>query len=392
VPGAGEIYRRSEDRWGFRVKTSDGTTVATDSGQGHAEKAQAQETLEKLLRGEFDGPVSEATPAACGDEITQDTTLDGDLDCENGPGLVIAADNVTLDLGGHRVSGAPDGSGGPGILLQNVSGVTVKNGVVERFDAGVVIDGGGGNVVQNLVVRDNIGSAEGDYGDGIVVYNSSGNRIEKNTVERNGPYSGIALGEQAQGNEVRDNVVADNNMMHTGNASAGRMDMGIRIEGPGANDNKVAGNTVSGSGASGIALLATCVNDADCRGTAANERNELSGNRTSRNGTSGRGVGVEVFSLPNPVTPVLNTISGNVADENKTFGIAIGALGVNNEGDTTNTARGNSAHNNGQFDGFDGNASPACGTNVWEGNDFGTVNQPCVRGPEATPMMARRLS
>ncbi len=390
MAGAGEIFRRSEEAWGFRVKTSEGTTVATDSGQGYPEKEEAKDTLSKLLRGDFDGEISEAAPPACGDEVSQDTTLDGDLICDNGPGLVVIADNVTVDLGGHRLSGTEDGSGGPGILLQGVSGVTVKNGVVERFDAGVVIDGGSGNVIENLVVRDNIGSPEGDYGDGIVVLNATGNRIEKNTVERNGPYSGIALGENAQGNEVRDNVVTDNNMLHTGNASAGRMDMGIRIEGPAANENKVTGNTVTGSGASGIALLASCANDADCRGTPANENNEVSGNRTHRNGTSGRGVGVEVFSLPNPITPVLNTLRGNVADENKTFGIAIGAVGVNNEGETRNTVRENSAHNNGQFDGFDGNANPACGTNVWEDNDFGTVNQPCVRGPEATPRLARQ--
>jgi len=41
---------------------------------------------------------------------------------------------------------------------------------------------------------------------------------------------------------------------------------------------------------------------------------------------------------------------------------------------------GNSAHDNGGFDGFDANVEPGCGSNVWEDNDFGTVNQPCVQG------------
>ena len=46
-----------------------------------------------------------AAHVTCGDVITQDTTLDSDLiDCP-GDGLVIGADGVTLDLGGHTVDG-----------------------------------------------------------------------------------------------------------------------------------------------------------------------------------------------------------------------------------------------------------------------------------------------
>ena len=42
---------------------------------------------------------------SCGDTITADTTLDSDLvDCPNN-GIVIGADDVTLDLNGHTVSG-----------------------------------------------------------------------------------------------------------------------------------------------------------------------------------------------------------------------------------------------------------------------------------------------
>ena len=41
-----------------------------------------------------------ASHVQCGDVITQDTTLDSDLiDCP-GDGLVIVADNITLDLNG----------------------------------------------------------------------------------------------------------------------------------------------------------------------------------------------------------------------------------------------------------------------------------------------------
>ena len=48
----------------------------------------------------------------CGDTITADTMLDGDLiDCPN-HGIVIGADDITLDLNGHRIDG--DGTWLPG--------------------------------------------------------------------------------------------------------------------------------------------------------------------------------------------------------------------------------------------------------------------------------------
>src|SRR5687768_2045777 len=103
-------------------------------------------------------------------EISTDTTLDADLAAEQGPALVIVADGVTLDLGGHTVEGsARFGSDGPGILLRNVSGCRVRNGTVQKFEAGVAVEGGSGNVIEGLTVQDNLGTPDSDYGDGIVL-------------------------------------------------------------------------------------------------------------------------------------------------------------------------------------------------------------------------------
>jgi len=314
-----------------------------------------------------------------GMEITDDTTLDADLTCARGPGLVIAADNVTVDLGGHTVAGSGDaGMAGAGILFRGVSGATVRNGTVTRFDAGVVIDGGSANVVENLTVEDNIGSPDGELGDGIVVNSSGKNRVQANVVRRNGPFSGISLGPSSAANEVRDNTVADNNMAHLGESEIARQTMGIRIEGPAANHNRIVSNTVTGSGADGIVVLATCDNPADeppCVGTPPNEHNEIIANTASGNGRSGRGAGVRIFSMPLPMPPVHNTLRDNVADDNANYGIAIDAAALFSPG---NTAIGNRGHGNGEFDGSDGTLMPPCGRNVWEDNDFGSVNQPGV--------------
>jgi uncharacterized protein YegP (UPF0339 family) len=59
MAGKGEIYKRKDDRWAFRVKAPNGEVVATDGGQGYEAKASARSTLEKLLRGDYDGPISE---------------------------------------------------------------------------------------------------------------------------------------------------------------------------------------------------------------------------------------------------------------------------------------------------------------------------------------------
>jgi parallel beta-helix repeat protein len=330
--------------------------------------------------------MSDAGPLMCGIEIARDTTLEADLVCSRGPALVVAADGVTVDLGGHVVSGeAADsrrfdgGAPGPGILLRGVSGVTVRNGTVQGFQAGVVVEGGSGNVVEGLTVQDNIGTPDGELGDGIVMNESEGNRVEFNVVRRNGPFSGISLGLRARGNEVRGNTVADNNMGHLA-AEDGRQTMGIRIEGPAANDNRIVGNTVTGSGADGIIVLATC-DDRDseppCVGTPPNERNEIAENTASSNGTSGRGAGIRVFSMPLPVAPVGNTLRDNVADDNAWYGVAIDAAPLGSGG---NVAIRNRGRGNGEFDGSDGALMPPCGANVWDANDFGSVNQPCVAG------------
>jgi parallel beta-helix repeat protein len=323
--------------------------------------------------------MSDGGPTACGIEISADTTLDADLVCEQGPAFVIVADGVTLDLGGHTVEGgARFGSDGPGILLRNVNGCTVRNGTVQKFEAGVAVEGGGGNVIEGLTVQDNLGTPDSDYGDGIVLNATRDNVVRGNVVRRNGPFSGISLGRGAAANEVSENTVTDNNMSHVPFHDAGRQTMGIRVEGPEASHNRIIGNTVTGSGCDGIVVLATCDTPGDeppCVGTPPNEHNEIAGNTSSSNGTSGRGCGIRLFSMPLPMPPIHNTVHDNVCDDNTSYGVALDGLPLRSPG---NRAYNNRAHGNGEFDGSDGTIMPPCGRNEWDGNDFGTANQPCV--------------
>jgi uncharacterized protein len=57
MPGSGEIYKRKDGKWGFRVKATNGEIVAI--GQGYVAKADAKSTLDKVMKGAYKGPISE---------------------------------------------------------------------------------------------------------------------------------------------------------------------------------------------------------------------------------------------------------------------------------------------------------------------------------------------
>ena len=241
-----------------------------------------------------------ASPASaahigCGTVITQSTRLHNDIGpCNSGNGLIIRGSNVTLDLGGHRVfsdaplprmasTGDPANPFGPldvvGILLDRVRNVTVTNGTVHGFSAGVVIDFGGNNRITGITARDNQGAcigedfttqAVGTFGDGIVLFSSTNNRIENNQVLRNGPFSGISIVANVRlinriiGPAPTGNIVRNNNIDQNTGCFA---DIGVRIEGPGASNNFVTANRVSRSFQEGITI--NSVNNIDIRGLIA---------------------------------------------------------------------------------------------------------------------------
>jgi parallel beta-helix repeat protein len=94
------------------------------------------------------GVRAQASQVSCGVTITADTTLDSDLvNCPNN-GIVIGADDITLNLNGHLV----DGDGTPavdcdprraicdaGVVNADHGGVTVMRGSVSEFAVGVLL-------------------------------------------------------------------------------------------------------------------------------------------------------------------------------------------------------------------------------------------------------------
>jgi hypothetical protein len=105
-----------------------------------------------LIQFVFTVPSESKPEISCGQTITENTTLDEDLACPPGTesAIVIGASNITLDLGGHKLSGYAPGTG---ILALQYAGITIKNGTIEGFNDGIFIIESRDISVENLTIR-----------------------------------------------------------------------------------------------------------------------------------------------------------------------------------------------------------------------------------------------
>src|SRR5215208_6847431 len=121
----------------------------------------------------------------CGDTITTDTILHKDLlNCPNN-GIIIGADNITLDLNYHTISGDGTAASGcdpeqefcdVGVLNRGHDGVTVVHGSVHEFVVGVWGLNASHNSLLGISSSGNEGAGLGFFrGTRSLVRNCSGN-------------------------------------------------------------------------------------------------------------------------------------------------------------------------------------------------------------------------
>jgi parallel beta-helix repeat protein len=199
----------------------------------------------------FGASQASATHVSCGDEITADTTLDSDLiDCPNN-GVVIGADDITVDLNGHRIDG--DGTEftdcpkneicDVGVVNDRHDGVEIKGGSTREFAIGVLVSRARDNRVVDISSSKNVlfGAVVGESsrtvlrdsslsnniapeGDGIGLFGSDHIEIVDNSIQHN-PGPGIHVDGSAH------NLIKGNLFSHSSPA--------IAIE---ADRNEVRGN------------------------------------------------------------------------------------------------------------------------------------------------------
>src|SRR6267142_1535644 len=204
-------------------------------------------------------PSLSVTPqsAQCGQRITTDFILANDMTCTT-DAFVINADNITLDLGGHTITGPGMGPqtwpqpqlDSVGVRTGGHTGVTIRNGTISHFSTGIYfvdmeksriedvtsernrfgfyLHASKGNAIRRSTVVANIyglhlqdandNLIEGNNlirqtynspgGFGIYLYRSTGNRIIENTIENNVNW-GIWFSD-AKGNTIFHNNVSGN--------------------------------------------------------------------------------------------------------------------------------------------------------------------------------------
>jgi parallel beta-helix repeat protein len=201
---------------------------------------------------------------SCGATITTDTTLDSDLvDCPNN-GIVIGADDITLDLNGHRIDG--DGTEfadcpkntfcDVGVLDDRYDGVKIKGGSTREFLVGVWLAGARHSRVVEISSSKNVFF-------GAVVGRSSRSVIRDSSFSHNIPPEGDGIG-----------LFGSDHIKIAGNSIKDNRGPGIHVDA--SNGNLIKGNLFSHS-SPGVLIGGD-------RGSDRGDRNEVRGNRFVRNG------------------------------------------------------------------------------------------------------------
>jgi parallel beta-helix repeat protein len=231
------------------------------------------------------GAAPAAAQPACGDVLTHNTTLTADLDCSHTFGIVpltIGADGITVDLGGHHLTGENTYA----IVNQGHNNVTIRNGSISSDGGTVLLEGVTGNTVDHV--------AHSIFQPSVTLRSSSGNRIVHNTFtgvwlelddsdhnlisyNRVLHYEAFIWVRRSDYNRIVDNIIWTN-----GNP-------GLDLDG--SHHNSIRRNALVDDSPSAVSLLASNDNElvantiaatGDVRGTGANLA-ESSRNLVARN-------------------------------------------------------------------------------------------------------------
>jgi hypothetical protein len=256
--------------------------------------------------------------------VTRDLTISGSC-------IGINADNVALDLQGHRITG--DGAGnGYGIRCSGngCNHVIIANGTVQSFDTGIWLIGSF-NTVAQMTVQKNTGVDRGNPGNGIVltgnantVTNSSANGNTRTGMQ--GGFNCIVSGSQANNNgeegmQFEDSTITDseanNNGVNNPNPPPGIFMGGTFV-------SSVTRTTARGNARTGISIVGS-VTDSDASGNGEDGiliRPPGTGGNSSVTGSTANNNGDRGIVLTCPVAAfnniAINNPGGNIVTSDNT--------------------------------------------------------------------------
>jgi PKD repeat protein len=152
-----DITGGSPTSWAWTIQRATGTVEATSgSAEFHHQFPTAGDYLVTLTIADATHTDQQSTTitvtpvtgkVGCGTSIVVSVTLTADLVCTTNTGLVIAADDIVVDLGGHTIRGSgrgtgiADGTDVAGRPATSHSRVTIRNGAVTGFQVGIDLEG-----------------------------------------------------------------------------------------------------------------------------------------------------------------------------------------------------------------------------------------------------------
>jgi parallel beta-helix repeat protein len=301
-----------------------------------------------------------APAVSCGSTLTKSTTLRTDLLRCTGTALVIGADGITVNLGGHTISGT-NAAGSEGIANDGHAGVRIVGGgkitdfrlngvgmrkapksvvrglTIRRIGAGgaegepvsagiAIVDSPGSQVIGNDVAND----VEAYQADGADVLNSPGSAVRGNSLSHNS-WNGLALIASAE-SRITDNQFDANG--NNGTEVNGDSD-GVMVADNGADDNASIG-IVAGS-----ARNLRVVGNIAMRNDTGLFFFDLHASLISKNSATSNRSGLELSG--GQFGSDGNRLTGNTANRNVSgIGVVDGANGNVVSG---NTANGNQGQN-----------------------------------------------
>jgi parallel beta-helix repeat protein len=289
-----------------------------------------------------------STPPAltCGQTITASVRLSHDLVNCPGDGLVIGADNITLDLAGHSISGV-NAPGSEGVADDGHRGASVRNGTIRSFFLnGVGLRNAPHSSVRNLTIRSiGAGGVDGDASAGVLVKDSPGTIVSASTIsndvsayQSDGVDVASSEGTTVSGNRLVHNawdgmfVYLSPHTLIVGNDIEGNGNQGTELN-SGSDGSVLVGNHASNNVSDGLVVGAVSA--------ARIEGNVLTGNgdtglfmfdlqnsRITANRAGGNGAGINLDGGQNGSAG--NRIVANDTSRNLFVGLVVGDAANNN--------------------------------------------------------------
>lgn len=256
---------------------------------------------------------------SCGDFITTDTTLSADLHCNTGYyAIEIGANNVTLDLNGHTLSGTNDLAGVIVSGRKNVK-ITGNGGVIKGFWAGI-------NTADSDYLQVN-STFFYNLGTGLIISSGNDATIKNNDFIKISA-QGVSIRNSVAGNYANQNTVINNEFYKSA--------VGIEVCGDDSDKNTIKNNLIWQSHYYGIHLSRSnnnivYHNDIIETTEIAMRLDDSSQNQINGNSLRVGRVGLEILAnagygclITGPTTSTRNTFNSNHTFDFQT-GLVIGS-------------------------------------------------------------------